>query len=108
MGGLLTTLPTCPLADVWATIRFIVEFAINVIGWIGAGGVLAAYALVSTGRIAAASYTYQALNLVGAVGLAINTFYYMSYPSTALNVTWALIAVYAIAKLVSARREPPP
>ena len=82
------------------------KLAIDVIGWIGAGGVLAAYALVSTGRIASASYTYQALNLVGGAGLAVNTFYYMSYPSTALNVIWVLIAVYAIAKLVSARHEP--
>jgi len=85
-----------------------VEFAINVIGWIGAGGVLAAYALVSAGRIPAASYPYQALNVVGAAGLAVNTFYYMSYPSTALNVIWALIAVYAIGKLVWARQELPP
>lgn len=84
------------------------EFSINVIGWIGAGGVLAAYALVSMGRVPAASYTYQALNLVGAAGLAVNTFYYMSYPSTALNVIWTLIAVYAISKLVLARRKPPP
>lgn len=84
------------------------EFSINIIGWVGAGGVLAAYALVSTGRVPAASYTYQALNLVGAAGLAANTFYYMSYPSTALNVIWALIAVYAIGKLVSARQELPP
>ncbi len=84
------------------------EFAINVIGWIGAGGVLAAYALVSMGRVPAASYTYQALNLVGAAGLAVNTFYYMSYPSTALNIIWSLIAVYAIGKLVWARQELPP
>jgi len=85
-----------------------VEIAINVIGWIGAGGVLAAYALVSTGRVLAASYTYQTLNLVGAAGLAANTLYYMSYPSTALNVVWALIAVYAIGKLLSARQQAPP
>jgi len=76
----------------------------DILGWIGAGGVLAAYALVSTGRIVAASMTYQWLNFVGALGLAINTFYYTSYPSTALNVVWAAIAVYAIANLLRSRR----
>jgi len=82
-----------------------VKLIVDIIGWIGAGGVLAAYALVSMGRIAAASYTYQWLNLVGATGLAVNTFYYMSYPSTALNVVWAGIALYAIGSLLRARRE---
>ena len=81
------------------------KLVIDIIGWIGAAGVLAGYALVSMGRAPAASYTYQGLNLVGAACLTVNTFYYMAYPSTALNVVWAGIALYAIVKLVSARRE---
>jgi hypothetical protein len=81
-----------------------VKLAIDIIGWIGAGGVLAAYALVSTGKVRAASHTYQWLNLVGAAGLAVNTFYYTSYPSTALNVIWAAIALYAIGNLIRSRR----
>lgn len=80
------------------------KLAIDIIGWVGAMGVLAAYALVSTGRIAAVSYTYQWLNCVGAVGLAINTYYYTSYPSTALNVVWAGIALFAIGNLLRSRR----
>lgn len=80
------------------------KLTIDIIGWIGAGGVLAAYALVSTGRIVAASMTYQWLNFVGAMGLAVNTFYYTSYPSTALNIVWAGIAVYALVNIVKARR----
>lgn len=75
------------------------KLTIDIIGWIGAGGVLAAYALVSTGRVRPDSYTYQLLNLVGAAGLGLNTFYYMAYPSTALNAVWALIAVYAVVRL---------
>ena len=47
-------------------------------------------------------------NLVGGLGLAVNTFYYMSYPSTALNVVWALIAVYAIWQLLGVRRQAAP
>ena len=82
------------------------KFAVDIIGWIGAGGVLAAYALVSTGRVQSASYKYQVLNFFGAAALAINTLYYMAYPSTALNVVWALIAVYAIGRLWRTRDEP--
>ncbi len=81
------------------------KLIVDIIGWIGAGGVLGAYALVSTGRVASASYTYQLMNLVGAIGLAINTLYYLAYPSAALNVVWALIAVYAVARLWRTRDE---
>ena len=42
----------------------------------------------------------------GAAGLAINTLYYMAYPSMALNVVWALIAVYAVGRLWRTRDEP--
>lgn len=84
------------------------KLAIDIIGWIGAAGVLLAYALVSMGRIPPASYTYQWLNLVGAAGLAVNTVYYAAYPSTALNVVWAGIAVYAIGNLAKLRREAAP
>jgi hypothetical protein len=81
-----------------------VKIAIDIVGWIGALGILAAYALVSNGRLRPASHAYQGLNLVGAIGLAINTWYYAAYPSTALNVVWAAIALYAIASLVRGRR----
>jgi hypothetical protein len=84
------------------------KLAIDIIGWIGAGGVLLAYALVSTGRVAAASYTYQWLNLAGAAGLAINTLHYTAYPSMALNVVWAAIALYAIGNLARLRRGAAP
>ncbi len=82
------------------------KLIVDVIGWVAAGAVLAAYALVSTGKVKSASYSYQSLNLVGGLGLAVNTFYYMSYPSTALNVVWGLIAVYAIWQLAWGGRTP--
>ena len=83
------------------------QIIVDIIGWIAAAGVLTAYALVSTGRVASASYTYQWLNFFGGLGLAVNTYYYMSYPSTALNVVWAAIAVYAITNLLRARKPQP-
>ncbi len=82
------------------------KLAVDVIGWFAAGAVLAAYALVSMGKVKADSYSYQGLYLVGGLGLAVYTFYYMSYRSTALNVVWGLIAVYAIWQLAWCRRTP--
>ena len=81
------------------------QLVVDIIGWIAAGAVLAAYALVSTGRVRADSYSYQGLNLFGGLGLAVNTFYYTSYPSTALNVVWAVIAIYAIWQLLAGRGQ---
>ncbi len=92
----------------WSTIAHTVKLTVDVIGWFAAAAVLTAYAMVSTGRVKSASYSYQGLNLVGGLGLAVNTFYYMSYPSTALNVVWALIAVYAIWQLLGVRRQAAP
>ena len=40
-----------------ATIADIVKLTVDVIGWFAAVAVLVAYALVSTGRVRAASYT---------------------------------------------------
>ncbi len=84
------------------------KLTVDVIGWFAAAAVLAAYALLSTGRVKSASYSYQGLNLVGGLGLAANTIYYMSYPSAALNIVWALIAVYAIWQLLGVRRPAAP
>jgi len=81
-----------------------VKITIDIAGWVGAVGILAAYALVSAGRLRPASHAYQGLNLIGAIGLAINTWYYAAYPSTALNVIWAAIALYAIGSLLRGRR----
>ena len=78
---------------------------IDIIGWMGATAVLGAYAMVSSGRAEAGSWRYQGLNLAGAAGLMLNTAYYAAYPSTALNVVWALIAAAAMWRLFAARRR---
>lgn len=77
---------------------------IDVIGWIGATALVAAYAMVSTRRLDPGSWSYQGLNLIGAVGLMLNSVYYTAYPSTVVNVIWGVIAVAALWKLVSDRR----
>jgi hypothetical protein len=73
----------------------------EVAGWLGAILVLLAYALVSTGRLDARSWTYQGLNIGGAFGLVLNSGWNGAIPSAAVNVIWIGIGVYA---LVAARR----
>ena len=39
---------------------------IDVVGWAGAALILAAYALLTLGKVRAESFAYQAMNLLGA------------------------------------------
>jgi hypothetical protein len=75
-------------------------YLIEVIGWVGAALVLAAYALVSTDRVRAQSWTYQVLNICGAFGLVLNSWWYGAIPSVVVNVIWAGIGVYALRRRV--------
>ena len=72
------------------------RFIVDVIGWLGAAALLAAYGLVSSKRLDGDSMTYQLLNLIGAVFLIVNSTYYGAYPSTFVNVVWIGIAVVTI------------
>lgn len=67
----------------------------DVVGWLGAGCLLAAYALVSAGRIGP-GWAYQLLNLAGSVGLAVNAVTHGAWPSAALNAVWLVIALLAV------------
>ncbi len=69
----------------------LVEWAIEVVGWMAAGLFLLSYILVSTGRLQGQSRTYQWLNVVGAIGFVINSGWNEAYPSAAVNVIWAII-----------------
>jgi hypothetical protein len=76
-----------------------VELIIEIVGWIGAGLILGAYALVSTGRIEARSVSFQLMNLLGAAGFVVNSGFHGAWPSTILNVIWIGIAAVSLARL---------
>jgi len=69
---------------------------VSVAGWTAAVLLLAAYGLLSFGRIQARSWIYQTMNIVGAAGFIINCAYNNAWPSVALNVVWLGIATYAL------------
>ena len=79
----------------------LVERAIEAAGWMAALLILASYLLVSTGRLAARSATFQWMNVVGAAGFVLNSGWHGALPSAVLNVAWATIG---LATLVSLRR----
>jgi hypothetical protein len=70
--------------------------AVEVIGWSGALLILAAYALLSSGRLKAESLTYHFMNILGAAGFVVNSGWNGALPSAAMNVVWIGIGVYAV------------
>jgi hypothetical protein len=75
------------------------ELLIEIAGWVGAGLILLAYALVSAGRIEARSVSFQLMNLLGAAGFVINSGFHGAWPSAILNVIWIGIAAVSLAKV---------
>ncbi len=74
---------------------------VAIAGWTGAVVVLAAYAFLSAGILDGRSRLYHGLNIVGAVGIAINSGWNGAVPSVVVNVIWAGFAIYGI---VAARK----
>jgi hypothetical protein len=76
------------------------DIAVEVAGWSGAVLILLGYLLISTGRLSGQSPAYQWINLAGAIGFAINGWWHGAIPSTALNVVWAGIAIFALNRIL--------
>ena len=52
------------------------DLTADVFGWIGAGALLIAYGMISLGRMHAKDRNYQGLNVVGSMGLIVNSTFY--------------------------------
>ena len=76
---------------------------IEAIGWAAAVIILAAYVLLSLGKLEGRSYLYQWMNVVGAGGFIINSGYNGAIPSAVLNVVWAGIGLFTLAVVWRAR-----
>lgn len=70
----------------------------DILGWIGMILVLIAYCLLSTNKINNGK-TYQIINLIAALFMAIGVFPKKAWFSFALQVAWAIIAIVAIIKM---------
>ncbi|MEO7504541.1 MAG: hypothetical protein ABIT69_05085 [Sphingomicrobium sp.] len=82
------------------------DLAMAVAGWTGATFILAAYALLTAGRLDGKSPAYQWLNVVGAAGFIANSGWNHAWPSAALNVIWVGIGVVALVRMSGKRGRP--
>ncbi len=77
---------------------------IEAIGWAAAVIILAAYVLLSLGKLEGRSYLYQWMNVVGAGGFIINSGYNGALPSAVLNVIWAAMGLFTLWSVWRARQ----
>ena len=82
--------------------------AVEVIGWAAALSILAAYALLTAGRLTARSPLYQWMNVLGAAGFILNSGVNGAYPSAVLNVIWMVIGAVALWSIARVARASPP
>ena len=68
-------------------------------GWIGTAFILTAYLLISNNYVAGNNAYYQAMNLVGAIGVGINVYYRRAWPAVILQVVWGLIALITLIRM---------
>ena len=61
---------------------------IEAVGWAGALLILAAYILLSTGKLGGRSRAYQWMNVAGAAGFVVNSGWNGALPSAVLNIVW--------------------
>ena len=73
---------------------------IEVFGWYGTCAIFLAYVLVSFSLISSLSIWYQLLNLTGALGILIISFYKKTYQPGVLNIVWFVIALIAIINIL--------
>jgi len=69
---------------------------IEVVGWLAAVIILAAYGLLSAGKLDGKSAVYHWMNVIGAAGFVINSGYNGALPSAALNVIWIGIGAFGL------------
>lgn len=79
--------------------------AVNILGWLGVAALLAAYALISAGKVKGDSVPYQLMNLGGSACVLFNSLRFGAYPSVGVNAVWMVIALLA---LMRALRPPRP
>ena len=79
------------------------KIIVDLVGWLGAGLLLAAYGLVSFKRLRPDATLYQLLNAVGSCCLIVNTVFYRAYPSAFVNGIWIMIAGFAFYRIRSSR-----
>ena len=78
---------------------------VDILGWAAMILILLGYFLITAGKVDSKSLMYQLLNLVGAVFFVIYLSVQKAWPSVALNVIWALIALIALSSILRQKKR---
>lgn len=81
------------------------KVVIDLTGWAGSMLLIVAYFRNSRGTLKAESFQYQMFNVVGSLLLIVNTVHYGAYPSSAVNVIWAVIGLRFIVKVCRTKKK---
>jgi len=71
---------------------------IEIVGWLGTALILLAYFLLTIKKINRDSKSYHGMNLIGGLGIVVNSILNGAYPPAGLNLVWSVIALYGIIK----------
>jgi hypothetical protein len=85
-----------------------VQLLIELTGWVAMVLILAAYALLTAGRLTGQSVVYQLLNVAGAACFVVYLGWKGAWPSVALNVVWFLIGAVALVRILGRKSSPRP
>lgn len=72
----------------------------ELVGWIGVVLILFGYTLITLGIIEPKSITYGLINLLGALGIIISSYYKRDYQPVILNVIWLIVAIIGITRSI--------
>lgn len=72
------------------------KYFVETVGWVAAGMMLAAYILLTLGRLSSKSGVYHWLNILSGMGFILNSGWNGAYPSAFINVVWAVIGLYGV------------
>lgn len=77
-------------------IRTNASIFIQIIGWLGVVLILGSYTALTFGLTSAASAWYQLTNLLGAIGIIIETAIRRDPQPMVLNIIWAIVALIGL------------
>ncbi|MGB6327947.1 MAG: hypothetical protein WBF48_03415 [Halarcobacter sp.] len=77
----------------------------HVVGFVGMLLVVYAYLLLQIKKYTITSFSYQILNLVGAILLLISLFVHFNLGSFIIEVFWIIITVYGMYKNLKEKKE---
>src|SRR5258708_37638663 len=86
----------------------LMDIIIQICGWVGTVLIVGAYFLNSRGYVRAQSKGYQLMNLAGSVGVFVNVWHQRAWPAVALQVTWAIIALWSLATMPRGNKKSRP